>query len=94
MRLVLCTLPEANLRILRYIFRFLHRYNDHQEQRTTKHGLALNHLGCVFAPLLVLHGLEYCGVEQVSIARSVTSRLILDHASVFHQWWVFMGYLN
>lgn len=87
-RLVLCTLPETNLRLLRYILRFLHRYNNHQQQRTSKNGpqTMLSHLGALFAPLLLLRGFEYYGAEQLSRASILTSRLIQDHASVFHQW--------
>ncbi|XP_034238043.1 protein FAM13B [Thrips palmi] len=87
-RLVLCTLPETNLRLLRYILRFLHRYNQHQQQRTSKNGpqSMLSHLGSIFAPLLLLRGFEYYGAEQLSRASILTSRLIQDHASVFHQW--------
>ncbi|KAJ1528448.1 hypothetical protein ONE63_006859 [Megalurothrips usitatus] len=87
-RLVLCTLPETNLRLLRYILRFLHRYSHHQQQRSSKSGAQsmLNHLGTIFAPLLILRGLEYNGGDQLSKANILTSRLIQDHASVFHQW--------
>lgn len=87
-RLVLCTLPETNLRLLRHILRFLHRYNHHQQQRPSKNGpqSMLSHLGSIFAPLLLLRGFEYYGAEQLSRACILTSRLIQDHASVFHQW--------
>lgn len=87
-RLVLCTLPETNLRLLRYILRFLHRYNHHQQQRSTKSSphTIVNHLGAVFAPLLLLRGLEYYGADQLSRANTLTTRLIQDHASIFHQW--------
>ncbi|KAK3928310.1 Protein FAM13A [Frankliniella fusca] len=84
-RLVLCTLPETNLRLLRYILRFLHRYNHHQQQRSSTHSV-LTHLGIVFAPLLVLRGLEYYGADQLSRANILTTRLIQDQASIFHQW--------
>lgn len=87
-RIVLCSLPETNLRLLRYILRFLHRYNHHQQQRSSRSNAypMLNHLGSVFAPLLILRDLEYYGAEQLSQANILTSRLIQDHASIFHQW--------
>lgn len=87
-RLVLCTLPERNLRLLRYLFRFLHRYSHHQHQRSAKPDTnsVLNHLGSVFAPLLILRSLNCHRADQLSAANVLTARLIQDHASLFHQW--------